>query len=209
MTEFVWKLGYMKMDKAALEAEIARADEMYPSFLANCTKLTIEYSGRLTRVYGRCSFKYKTPGEYVIKLSTNVRELQGLERIVKTFRHEMAHAIEHIIFGSFGHSPRFKNICKRLGGSMNARMAKGEYADCAGEYIDIKKVKREKVKEAGILSFDKVKKPVRERKTSMTYTCKCGKWSVTRKNKFNKNWQNACTPCCGTFVSDLTITINK
>jgi len=55
----------------------------------------------------------------------------GWERFEKTFRHEVAHLANQILYNGRGHNESFKRLCKKFGGSMNSSIAGIRYADCA------------------------------------------------------------------------------
>lgn len=108
------------------------------------------YNG--TDARGRLSFR--------IQLSTAVYNKMGHKFMLGTLRHELAHAVEKILYGKMGHSHRFKLICRRLGGTMAPSVAGKEFADC-------------------IMSDDSY-----EAMSNWRYTCDCGqvfhrirKWS--------------------------------
>ena len=120
--------------------------------------ITVVWNSRLKTTAGRC--RISNFDETVIELNPKYNKFSK-ERILGTFRHEMAHAISYKIYGSKGHSDIFKIICKNIGGTMNEQMASDRYKDCATDQY--------------ITSQDKYK-----------YTCpKCGQ-VMKRKRKISK-----------------------
>lgn len=55
----------------------------------------------------------------------------GYERLKKAYLHELAHQVAMVVFGEHGHTFRFKEICERIGGTMNRSQAGKRFAACA------------------------------------------------------------------------------
>jgi predicted SprT family Zn-dependent metalloprotease len=68
-----------------------------------------------------------------IIMSKPLLEEFGWERFEKTFRHECAHVMNAIRYNGKNHDINFKRCCQLLGGSMNSKMAKGIFRDCASK----------------------------------------------------------------------------
>ena len=66
-----------------------------------------------------------------IVMSKAVLDTFGWERFEKTFRHEVAHLANHLLYGGENHDSSFKKLCKDFGGSMNTSMAGYQYSECA------------------------------------------------------------------------------
>lgn len=149
----------------------------------------IEISKRLKSTAGQCEFSTKAiePGKSIhcfnIKLAYNNYLEFGIDSVIKTLRHEMAHMIEVIKHGSTGHGERFKEICFTLGGHMNKEMAGIKYKSCATDDFCGKEKK-------------------------YTYQCPCGvKVNRQRKITSPKILRGTCKKC-GTLVMDMKIKIN-
>lgn len=100
----------------------------------------------------------------------------GVERIIRTLRHEVAHILSFLKTGRLDHSSTFKKICTELGGSMCKSMAGTTYAASASdEYI---------------------RTPLKNYK--YVYTCKCGVTLVRKvkmKDSFRNNPYKVCAKC--------------
>lgn len=95
--------------------------------------ITIEFSNRLKACAGKAEYKNE---KYIIKLSVDYYNQFGVDRTLKTLRHEFAHIIDHIKCGYMSHEENFKRICCELGGSMNPKIAGFTYAASAtDQYI--------------------------------------------------------------------------
>ena len=97
--------------------------------------LDIIISDRLRSCNGYIEIKRATAtGEILSARVTMSRALLvefGWDRFEKTFRHEIAHLADRIIFNGKKHGRSFKVLCERFGGSMNPRMAGYQYSKCA------------------------------------------------------------------------------
>lgn len=94
----------------------------------------VEMSKRLKTTAGMCEWRKSIQtGVYTftIKLAYNNYQEFGIDSMLKTLRHEMAHLIDSYLNGSSGHSERFKIICANLGGTMNRQHAGTKYASLA------------------------------------------------------------------------------
>jgi len=96
--------------------------------------IELSFNNRLQTTAGRI---FKVAEDVVdIELNPKYYERFGLERTLETFRHELAHAITYVTGGKFGHSQDFKRVCRKLGGSMNKKMASGDAPECgSSEYL--------------------------------------------------------------------------
>lgn len=91
-------------------------------------QVKIKRSGRGQRIYDLSSIE--------IVLATRALQMFGLDRLILTLRHEVAHAVCLIKYNDFSHSDTFKQICVEMGGSMNAALAGETYAVAASaEFI--------------------------------------------------------------------------
>ncbi len=99
----------------------------------------IVISNRLRSANGRIGFRRHFSGKItycVIKMSRAVLDEFGWEQFEKTFRHEVAHLANLVLYGSIKHDFNFKRFCRDFGGSMNRSLAGYTFADCATrEYV--------------------------------------------------------------------------
>lgn len=128
------------------EDYISRYLRNFPSLLEPHAKLILCWNNRLRTSAGKCRIAYrelKQDGPHalldlVIQIELNPKYLEefGLERVQKTARHELAHAVD-IMLNSRGtsHGQHWKKICKVLGGSMNPSQASTAGATACREYI--------------------------------------------------------------------------
>ena len=92
------------------------------------TTINIVFSNRLTTTAGRISYGSTTT---TIQLSVKLWKQFGWDRLVTTFKHEIAHLANRIMFNGTGHDKTFKKLCQTFGGTMSHVYAKGEFKDCA------------------------------------------------------------------------------
>jgi predicted SprT family Zn-dependent metalloprotease len=138
--------------------------------------ILVEWSGRLTASAGKVIYN-RLVKNFVIRLSKNYLKKFGVDRNLKTFRHEVAHILDYLVTGKMGHGHVFKRYCTDLGGSMNSKMAGGSHSECASnEYI---------------VSF------------KYEYHCPCGEVIQTR-GKFRKVHNKGCRKC-RTLVADMKL----
>lgn len=140
----------------------------------------VEISKRLKTTAGRCDWTYGDQKVFKIKLAYNNYKEFGYESMIKTLRHEMAHLIEVMLYGKSGHSDRFKVICVKLGGHMNATMAGERYKDNA--------------------STDYCRSTT---KYSYTYNCECGTVFGRKRRITHPNTLRATCRKCGTMVRNM------
>lgn len=80
-------------------------------------KINVKSSTRMTRTFGRASYKNLT-GQYSITLSSFVYEGQTHTRAFRnTTAHELAHIVEHIVFKQFSHSTKWEQLMRDIGES--------------------------------------------------------------------------------------------
>ena len=118
--------------------------------------------------------------EYTIKLAYNNYLEFGFENIIKTFIHELAHAVCLYKYNLQGHSEQFKKICDKNGGTMNSKMAGLKYKKSSSNNFCKTKYKYE-------------------------YHCRCGV-IIKRKRKITKPYALACN-ICHCYVSDMKMII--
>jgi len=62
----------------------------------------------------------------------------GWEAFETTFRHELAHLANIVLYNTKGHGESFKRLCQLLGGTMSKKKAGTKYADCASvSYVKV------------------------------------------------------------------------
>lgn len=76
----------------------------------------VVFNPRLTRTFGRYSWNRLT-GRRVIELSSRMVEINSEERVMRTIRHEVAHALTE----GHGHDNVWKRKCLEIGGDGQAR----------------------------------------------------------------------------------------
>ena len=94
------------------------------------TDIQVSYNNRLRTTAGKVGWK---PGLQAWRLELNPKYGHefGFERMVGTFRHELAHVAAWIYYKDHGHTKNFKRLCTLFGGTMNRQFAKREFADAA------------------------------------------------------------------------------
>jgi|SRR6056297_642388 len=89
-------------------------------------EIVVTYNHRLRTTAGRVGWN---PGFQAWKVDLNPKYHQefGLERMMGTLRHELAHIASWTLYRDLGHTKNFKRICELFGGTMNPRMAGTKY----------------------------------------------------------------------------------
>ncbi len=147
--------------------------------------LNIVISNRLRSRSGNIKWEYEdiydTKSVYNVKItmSKGLLDQFGWERFEQTFRHEVAHLANMLLYGCRGHNESFKKLCQQFGGKMNRQLAVGRYSDCA--------------------TADYVKKLIK-----WIYTCPCGLEKKMAKRMANKKRNNPLYRCgrCRTNTLD-------
>lgn len=117
---------------------------------------------------------------YRIRLSWKLFMAYGVDRIHRTFLHELAHVIIHATFGASGHGENFKSMCAQLGGSMCTKYAGHKYAECAtSEYLKSPK--------------------------KLVYTCTCGAVTLRCRRFTIKQIANRICAKCGNSLRNFQI----
>ncbi len=134
----------------------------------------INISKRLRSSNGNCyyQFDFNRDIKYCkIIMSRALLDEFGWETFKNTFRHEVAHLANYILYRGRYHNESFKRLCRDFGGTMNRRMAGYRYSDCAdNNYI----------------------KPI----IKWIYTCPCGKIKKMAK-RMNKRKRGSSNYRCG------------
>lgn len=111
------------------------ANKIVEKYLLQGECITIEISRRLKTTAGTVSYKESTK-KYTIKLAYEYYKTFGIERSIKTLRHEFAHIIDFKKNKKMSHGAYFKKMCAELGGSMSRSLAGSVYSESASaEYI--------------------------------------------------------------------------
>ena len=165
----IYALKEYAFEKKILAEEFERAAAMYPIILtANSLKIT--FSGNMKRCLGYCNAKagYITlpdgklsvnrMHDFAIKLSKLYHEKSGINNVIKTFRHELAHMIDGLQQGFMSHNQSWAVICKALGGSMNDQQTE---------------------------KFGGEKMQIAEDHYKYEYKCSCGKCTLKRAKKIS------------------------
>lgn len=67
----------------------------------------VYFSNRLRTSAGRAIQKKQRPNQWIIELNPKYYHSYGLERIVGTYLHELAHVAAWVFYGEHGHSKNF------------------------------------------------------------------------------------------------------
>ncbi len=96
--------------------------------------LHIVISKRLRSSNGRINwYRNRDTGEIYnakITMSKALLDEFGWESFKNTFRHEVAHLANLILYNTKGHNESFKMLCRQFGGTMNDKVAGYSYSDC-------------------------------------------------------------------------------
>ncbi len=146
----------------------------------------IVISKRLRSSNGRCKVNYeKYFGSDVasckITMSAALLTEFDWKRFEETFRHEVAHLANYILYRTKGHSESFKRLCRDFGGTMNSGMAGYKFAACASaDYVETIK-KWEYTCPCGYIRQTAKRMSKRKRLHGVYYRCgKCGIYRLDR-----------------------------
>lgn len=145
--------------------------------------LKIRYSKRLTVSMGMIKVNPKNLNRAPeIILSMNARQKFGIDRIVKTFRHELAHYVTWIMDKKIDHDKKFKDICKLFKGSLpRHQISSSEYDECLDDRYLTKKA------------------------FSYSYICNCGTNNFKTRYRMKKSMMDRECINCGTKIRDMEI----
>jgi len=132
-------MGLKKLLNESEMEEITKESMKIHKWVPNDLFVMVSWNPRLQTTAGTCRVRYSreaddTPFKWIadIKLNPKYYKTFGYERTIKTFLHELAHAIQFAVEGKSNHRRMFKVICKALGGSMNKRFGgQGYFKDAA------------------------------------------------------------------------------
>ena len=98
-------------------------------------QLQIIISKRLRSANGSCFYGFdrftKEMTEAKITMSYALLQEFGWEQFEKTFRHEVAHLANYILYKGKRHDYTFKILCRKFGGTMNSKHAGYAFRNCA------------------------------------------------------------------------------
>lgn len=116
--------------KELFNKEFHNIQEIYPINFP----IKVSWNSRMKTTAGRCEYSYY---EETVEIKLNPKYIKfGKERVLGTFKHEVAHAISFKNYRHKGHGKIFKSVCRNIGGTMNEQFAKNGYEDCGtSEYI--------------------------------------------------------------------------
>ena len=143
--------------------------------LIDAEKVVIRISDRFVRGNGLCRIIRTKYSHQVLSceivLAKQVLIQYGYDELEHTFRHEVCHLANAILYKDIGHNDNFKSLCRKAGGSMNNQIAGEDYADCATTKL--------------------LKAPVR-----YVYTCPCGS-TVKRTKRISSRIRSGLYHSCG------------
>ena len=145
--------------------------------------LEIVISKRLRRYNGNCEIWWsrvtREATRAKITMSKALLDEFGWESFETTFRHEVAHIANHILYDRRGHNESFKRLCQKFGGTMNSRLAGVRYADCA--HIGYVKTIKKWVYKCPCGLEKKMARRMNSRKRGSS-NWRCGKCGITLDN---------------------------
>ena len=97
----------------------------------------VYFNNRLRTSAGRAIKEKHRQDYWYIELNPKYYQAYGLERVVGTYRHELAHVGTWLFYGELGHSNNFKRICAQFGGTMNPNQARQSHtAHVTNKYLE-------------------------------------------------------------------------
>lgn len=120
-----------------LEQEYAAIHSLVPDSKAfDYARKHVCFNNRLRTSAGRAVQNRMNRNCWRIELNPKYYATYGLERVIGTYRHELAHVAAWIFYGEPGHTTNFKRFCKLFGGTMNPGQAgKRASANATTEYL--------------------------------------------------------------------------
>ena len=79
----------------------------------------VYFNNRLRTSAGRAVQERYSQVWWYVELNPKYYQAYGLERIVGTYLHELAHVAAWVFYGEPGHTKKFKRFCELFGGTMN------------------------------------------------------------------------------------------
>jgi predicted SprT family Zn-dependent metalloprotease len=106
------------------------------NFVCPC-EVEIVISNKLRSSNGRIEYETRRWNNEIIKAKVTMSKALltefGWETFEQTFRHEIAHLANKIIYSGKNHDNTFKLLCRKFGGKMNTTMAGVAFRDCASD----------------------------------------------------------------------------
>lgn len=97
----------------------------------------VYFNNRLRTSAGRALQERYCDGYWYIELNPNYYQAYGLERIIGTYLHELAHVAAWVFYGELGHSENFKHLCEEFGGTMNiGQGSRSPAANVTNKYLE-------------------------------------------------------------------------
>jgi len=169
--------GIKKEDQDKLTDAVWAALKVYD---AGEKRITIRTNNRLKTTAGRAY-----PAARIIELNVKHYEKFGVQDLIETTMHELAHIIQYRRHGYTGHDACFKDLCVEMGGTMNATMAGKQWAAGATDNFIRSEYKH-------------------------FYNCPCGTgWAKRVRPMTLKRQRRGCCKDCGTPITGWTHTIKN
>ena len=92
--------------------------------------IEVRWNRRLKTTAGRVRRETEDGLSWTIELNPKYFEEWGEERILGTFRHELAHIADYLDTGRIGHGKSFRRYCRAFQGTMNTKLAR-DHQECA------------------------------------------------------------------------------
>lgn len=89
----------------------------------------VYFNNRLRTSAGRALQDGYWHDYWYIELNPKYYQTYGLERVIGTYRHELAHVASWVFYREPGHSKNFKRLCERFGGTMNPSQGNSSPSD--------------------------------------------------------------------------------
>jgi len=141
--------------------------------------LEIVISNRLRSSNGRCCIHKDFLDRFTVEIfmSKPLLDEFGWEIFEQTFRHEVAHIANKILFNGKHHDISFKRLCEQFGGKMNPKMAGEIFKNCAStDYVETIK-KWSYTCRCGVVSL-RAKRMSWKKRTHRTHVCRSCRGSV-------------------------------
>lgn len=132
----------------------------------------VSFNNRLRTSAGRAVRERCCREHWHIELNPKYYQAYGLERVVGTYLHELAHVAAHVFYGDLGHSKNFKRLCDEFGGTMNpGQGSRSPAANVTSDFLEILPKWRYSCPGCG-QSFIRIRR-ISARKIQQAYCVKC------------------------------------
>ncbi len=111
----------LREEYAAICSLVSDSDAFYAAIKHVC------FNNRLRTSAGRAIQDKPSQSCWCIELNPKYYRVYGLERVMGTYRHELAHVAAWVFYREAGHTKNFKRLCALFGGTMNP----GQAGHCA------------------------------------------------------------------------------